>query len=260
MGDPMTGEERVLRDTLRQQIGEILDRAESELVRTVTQQQGRPFGREALDRELHEVRDAVLRMGAAVEHAIEASVRALVERDAVLAGTVMDGDLAINEMQRTVSALITTAIATQQPVARDLRFLLALDHVGYELERIGDHAKSIARHARTLAPRPPTRSLVALPDMGGLAAHQLHAILEALVEVDEVSAREVAAVDDEIDAMYHDSFRQLLDLMRADPSFVDPGTRLLLVAHDLERIGDRVTNIAEDVVFLARGEIEDLNP
>ena len=247
-------------DTLHRQIGEILDRAEKEPLRTVTQQQGRPFGRETLDRELREIRDAVLRMGGSVEDAIRDAVRALTEHDVPLAETVIQGDPAINEMQRQVSTLITTAIATQQPVARDLRFLLALDHVGYELERIGDHAKSVAKHARTLAAQPQLRPYVALPEMGALAVTQLHAILLALVDVDDVAARNVAAVDDEIDVRYHDSFDQLLQAMRADPGNVDRGTRLLLLAHDLERIGDRVTNIAEDVVFLARGEIEDLNP
>jgi phosphate transport system protein len=249
-----------MRDTLRAQIAEILERAEMELVRTVTQQQGRPQGREALDRELRSARDAVLRMGTAVEEAIAGSIRALADGDLAVATAVMDGDLAINEMQRDVSSLITTTIATQQPVARDLRFLLALDHVGYELERIGDHAKSVARHARKLAPQPQLRPYAALTEMGALAVAQLHAILRALVDVDEIAAREVAAVDDEIDSRYHLSFSQLLDVMRADSDNVEPGTRLLLVSHDLERIGDRVTNIAEDVVFLARGEIEDLNP
>ena len=247
-------------DTLQQHISEILARAETELIRSVTQQQGRPFGREAFDRELGDIRAAVLRMGTAVEEAIGFSVRALTENDVALARTVVVDDSQINEMQREVSALITTAIATQQPVARDLRFLLALDHVGYELERIGDHARSVARHALTLGAQPQLREHVALPEMGALATQQLHAILLALVDVDEVTAREIAAVDDEIDVRYHEIFEQLLVLMRADSANVNRGTHLLLVAHDLERIGDRVTNIAEDVVFLARGEIEDLNP
>ena len=247
-------------DALLLQIAEILDRAETELLRTVTYRQGRPFGRETLDRELGEIRDAVLRMGEAVEGAIGASVRALSANDVTLAESVIAGDVRINEMQRTISALITTSIATQQPVARDLRYLLALDHVGYELERIGDHAKSVAKHARYLGDEPQMQAYVALPEIGALAAEQLHAILLALVAVDEVRAREVAAVDDDIDARYHATFDQLLGLMRADGTNVNRGTHLLLVAHDLERIGDRVTNIAEDVVFLARGEIEDLNP
>jgi phosphate transport system protein len=247
-------------DTLREQVGDILDRAEKELLRAVTQQQGRPLGRATLERELREIRDGVLRMGAAVESSIRDAIRALVDNDGMLAQGVIDGDLRINEYQREVSGLIATAIATQQPVARDLRFLLSLDHVGYELERMGDHAKSVAMHARELAGQPPRAEYLALGEIGALAVNQLHAILRALVEVNEVRAREVAAVDDEIDTRYHATFDRLLDAMRASGSNVNGATRLLLVAHDLERIGDRVTNIAEDVVFLATGEIEDLNP
>jgi phosphate transport system protein len=228
-------------------------------IRAVTQQD-RPFARELLDRELRAITDAAIAMGAAVEEAIRSAVNALANSDADLAERVVDGDLRINEMQREVSSLVTTAIATQQPVARDLRFVLALDHVGYELERIGDHAKSVAKHARILAGQSPLAGHAGLPEIGDLAARQLHSILEALVAVDEDGARKVAAVDDEIDERYHAAFERLLELMRTDAANVERGTRLLLVAHDLERIGDRVTNIAEDVVFLARGEIEDLNP
>ena len=223
-------------------------------------QQDRPFARELLDRELRAITAAAMAMGAAVEDAIRGAVNALVTNDAALAGQVVDADPRINEMQREVSALVTTAIATQQPVARDLRFLLALDHVGYELERIGDHAKSVAKHARILAGEADPPVETALHEIGELAVRQLHDIVEALVGVDEDAARRVAALDDEIDERYHATFERLLALMRADAANVERGTRLLLVAHDFERIGDRVTNIAEDVVFLARGEIEDLNP
>jgi phosphate transport system protein len=250
-------------DPLRAQIGDILEHAESELIRAVTHQEGRTLGREALDRELRDLRDAVLRMGRAVEVAIEDALRALETRDVEAAARVVDGDAQINDMQREVSALITTVIATQQPVARDLRFLLALDHVGYELERIGDHARSVARHARTLgagAPAPVTASDASLAQIGRLARRQLEAILQALLTVDDLAARRVAAADDEIDDRYHASFDDLLSMMRTGRDKVEVGTHLLLVAHDLERIGDRVTNIAEDVVFLATGDIEDLNP
>src|SRR4029077_20145511 len=146
------------------------------------------------------------------------------------------------------------------PVARDLRFLMSLDHVAYELERMGDHASSVAKQARKLAPEPPLKRYVDLPAMGELVAVLVHGILRALVEVDQVAARAVAAQDDEIDSRYHRIFDEVLGLMRADPGNVDRGARILFAAHYLERIGDRVTNIAEDVVFLASGEIEDLNP
>jgi phosphate transport system protein len=216
--------------------------------------------RELLDRELRAIEDEVLRMGSLVEEQIRAALRSLVEHDAEAATAVIVGDGRINEAQRHISTLITTAIATQQPVARDLRFLLALDHVTYELERIGDHAGSVAKQARKLAPEPPLKEYVDLPRMGDLAAQQVHAVLRALVDVDQQLARETAARDDEIDALYHRTFDEVLELMRADPGNVERGTRILFAAHYLERIGDRVTNIAEDVVFLASGEIEDLNP
>jgi phosphate transport system protein len=216
--------------------------------------------RETLDRELREIRENVLRMGSMVGDQIRAALDALVRHDSEAATAVILGDGRINEVQRHISTLVSTTIATQQPVARDLRFLLALDHVTYELERIGDHAASVAKQARKLAPEPPLKKYVDLPQMGDIAAQQVHDVLRALVDVDLAQARQVAARDDEIDALYHRTFDEVLALMRADPGNVDRGARILFAGHYLERIGDRVTNIAEDVVFLATGEIEDLNP
>jgi phosphate transport system protein len=216
--------------------------------------------REVLDRELREVKENVLRMGSMVAEQIQAALAALTSHDTEAATAVIVGDGRINEVQRYVVKLITTTIATQQPVARDLRFLLALDHVTYELERMGDHAGSVAKQARRLAPDPPLKRYVDLPRMGELAAQQVHAVLRALVDMDEAAAREVARRDDDMDHLYRKIFDEILDLMRADPGNVDRGARILFAAHYLERIGDRVTNIAEDVVFLRSGEIEDLNP
>jgi phosphate transport system protein len=125
---------------------------------------------------------------------------------------------------------------------------------------MGDHAGSVAKQVRKLAPEPPLKRYVDVPAMGELAAQLVHGVLRALVDVDQTMAREVAARDDEIDALYHKTFSEVVDLMRADPANVERGTRILFAAHYIERIGDRVTNIAEDVVFLATGDIEDLNP
>jgi len=213
----------------------------------------------SLDRDEREIKDNVLRMGALVEEQIRAAIRALVDHDAGAATEVIVGDRQINEAQRHVISLITRVIATQQPVARDLRLLLSLDHVAYELERMGDHAASVAKQARKLAPVAPLKKYVDLPEMGERVAQLVHGVLRALVDVDEHLAREVAAGDDDVDALYHRIFDELLELMQASPENVDRGTRLLFAAHYLERIGDRVTNIAEDVVFLASGEISDLN-
>jgi phosphate transport system protein len=216
--------------------------------------------RASLDRGEREIKDAVLRMGVLVEDSILAALDALVHHDAGAALRVIQDDRRINEAQFHLSSLIATVIATQQPVARDLRFLLSLDHVTYELERMGDHAASVAKQARKLAPHPPLGPYVELPEMARLTATLVRGILGALVDIDEVAARHVAARDDEVDQLYHRVFENTLAVMRADPANVDPGTRILFAAHYLERIGDRVTNIAEDIVFLATGEIEDLNP
>jgi phosphate transport system protein len=247
-------------EPLTRQISEIMRDAETELIDVVSADPAAHPARVALDQEMREIKDNVLRMGSAVEDAIRAAIQALIEHDAAAATAVIVNDRQINEMQREVSTLITRAIATQSPVARDLRFLLSLDHVSYELERMGDHAGSVAKQVRKLAPFPPLKKYVDLPAMGELAAGLVGDILRALVDVDVNAARAVAARDDEIDDLYHKTFDEVVELMRADPGNVERGTRILFAAHYIERIGDRVTNIAEDVVFLASGEIEDLNP
>jgi phosphate transport system protein len=199
-------------------------------------------------------------MGALVEAQIRAAIDALVGHDAARAGAVIAEDARVNEAQRQVTSLIAMTIATQQPVARDLRFLLSLDHVVYEVERIGDHAAGVAKRARELAPKPPLKRYVDLPRMGEIAAELVRAIIVALVDVDADAARAIAARDDEIDHLYHQTFDEVLALMQADAANVERGMRIILAARELERIGDRVTNIAEDIVFLATGEVEDLNP
>ncbi len=253
----MTDDDPLAPGVVEDQVAAILN----ESARTVTTTGGVPRpARDMLDREMREIKDDILRMGSYVEESIRAAISALAAHDAAAATEVIIADGRINEMQREVSGLITRTIATQSPVARDLRFLLSLDHVGYELERMGDHAASVAKQVRKLAPLPPLKEYVDLPAMGGLAAQLVGGILRALIDVDVAAARWVAAREVEIDRLYHQTFDEVLELMRADPANVDRGTRILFAAYYLERIGDRVTNIAEDVVFLASGEIEDLNP
>lgn len=221
---------------------------------------GHPAARETLDREEQLIRDAVLRMGALVEAAIRQASRALTTHDTTLAMDVIKSDALINEAQRGVSRLIAVTIATQQPVARDLRYLLTLDHVTYELERIGDHASSLAKQTLKLAPEPPLDGYVHLPEMAERGALLVHGVLRALVDADAVKARQVAVDDDEVDRLYHATFDEVLELMRRDPANVERGTRIIIASHYLERIGDRATNIAEDVVYLVTGDVEDLNP
>jgi phosphate transport system protein len=221
---------------------------------------GIPARREALDREESLIKDAVLRMGSLVEDAIREASRALQTHDAELALRIIKGDAVINEAQRSVTRLISVTIATQSPVARDLRYLLTLDHVMYELERIGDHASSVAKAVIKLAPEPPLSEYVHLPEMAERCAVLVHGVLRALVDADAVAAREIAVQDDEIDRLYHATFDEVVALMRADPANVERGTRIIIASHYLERIGDRSTNIAEDIVYLVTGDVEDLNP
>ena len=216
--------------------------------------------RDPLDRELRQIKEIIVRMGSLTEAAIRDALTALTTHDAALAEKIIVNDRNINAMQHEVISVITTTIATQSPVARDLRNLLTMNHVAYELERIADHASSVAKVAKQLAPEPALQRYLHLPEIGELAAAQLHGVLLALVDSDAVRAREVAVSDDQIDALYRKSFDECVLLMEADKSNVERGTRLLFAAHYLERIGDRTTNIAEDIVYLVSGEVEDLNP
>ena len=219
-----------------------------------------PPSRIALDRDERLVKDGILRMGSLVESQIRDAIQAVVERDAERAERVIATDDRVNEMQREIADTVLMTIATQSPVARDLRFLMALDHVAFELERIGDHASGIAKVARRLFEEPPLREIRDLARIGNLAADQVRGVVSALIDVDDVLARQVAARDDEIDHGYRVVFGEIIDLMRTDLDTVERGTRMILAAHWVERIGDRVTNIAEDVVYLATGQVEDLNP
>ena len=214
--------------------------------------------RDVFDRELLAVREGVVRMGELVATAIDAAIGALASHDVDAAAAVVVNDEAVNAAQTDLTALIVTTIATQSPVAGDLRFVLSLAHVTYELERIGDHAAGVAKQVARIGT---TRNVdgPGLGRMGELASAILHGVLRALVDLDVDAARRVAAQDDEIDRLYHAYFERALERMRVEPEWVDVGAHLLFAAKDLERIGDRVTNIAEEVVFLATGEIEDLN-
>lgn len=251
----MTDQQRADRTDLADQVEALLDAAREG--DTPPHMQAR---RDPLDREEQAIKDDVLRMGTLVEEAIRAAAAALEAHDAVMALAVITGDARINDAQRGVSRLISITIATQQPVARDLRYLLTLDHVTYELERIGDHAASVAKQVIKLAPEPPLQGYVHLPEMAERAAVLVHGVLRALVDVDPVAAREIAVDDDEIDRLYHATFNEVVELMRQDPSNVERGTRIVIASHYLERIGDRATNIAEDIVYLVTGDVEDLNP
>ena len=216
--------------------------------------------RATFDRALDSVKDDVLRLGAKVEDALEQAGRALVERDPDLADGVRWDDRVVNELQRQINTDIATLIATQAPVARDARELLALYHASAELERMGDYAVNIAKLAQQLASEPETPILKQIPRMEQICREQLRSAMRALVDVSEERARAVCERDDEIDHLYNSVYEDALEIMTSQPNRARQATHMLFAAHHLERLGDRVTNIGEDVVYLATGQIEDLNP
>jgi len=216
--------------------------------------------RATFDRALDQVKDDVLRLGALVDHALERAGRALVERDSDLADRVRWDDAAVNELQRQINTEITTLIATQGPVARDVRELLALYHASAELERMGDYAVNIAKLAQQLASEPETPILRQIPQMEQICREQLRAAMRALVDISEEAARGVCERDDEIDHLYNSVYEDAMKLLESAPERARQTTHMLFAAHHLERLGDRVTNIGEDVVYLATGRVEDLNP
>ena len=216
--------------------------------------------RATFDRALDAVKDDVLRLGALVEESLERAGRALNERDTELADRVRWQDAGVNDLQREINTEITTLIATQAPVARDVRELLALYHASAELERMGDYAVNIAKLAQQLASEPETPIFRQIPQMERICREQLHAAMRALVDISEDAARAVCRRDDELDALYNSVYEEALDLMTSVPERARQATHMLFAAHHLERLGDRVTNIGEDVVYLATGRVEDLNP
>jgi phosphate transport system protein len=216
--------------------------------------------RSTLERELEQVRSDILRMGSLVESAIERSVQALKDRDADLAQQVINDDQAINQLRYAIEEQCLQLIATQQPAASDLRVVIAATHIAVELERIADHAEGTAEITKRIYQEPLLKPLIDLPVMAQVAQEMIHAALDAFVAFDADAAQKVAARDDEIDNLYQQVFRELLTYMLEDPRNISRATYLLWVAHNLERIGDRVTNICERVVFMATGRLEELQP
>jgi phosphate transport system protein len=215
--------------------------------------------RPTFDDELDGLSDDVLRLGGRVIDAIERSERALVDRDVDLADRVRWDDSETNELQRRINAEITTMIATQQPMARDVRILLGLHHAAAELERMGDYAVNISKLAQQMASEPEIPIFPQIPRMAQICREQLQAAMRALVDISEDEARAVCARDDEIDSLYSEVYEAAIGLMEEHPDRARQATHQLFAAHHLERLGDRVTNIGEDVVYLATGRVEDLN-
>jgi len=215
--------------------------------------------RAAFDQELRLVEDTVLRMGRLVGDLLQRAVDALQNHDVAAAAAVTEADAQVDQMHAEIEQRVITLIATQQPMAGDLRALTAALVIAIDLERMADHADGIARTARQLHHSALLRPLVDIPYMAQLVRGMLHDVLEAFAHRDPVLAEAVAARDDTIDALHHQVFRVLLTYMAESPRRLSEALDLIMVAMRLERAGDHVTNIAERVVFMATGQMKTLD-
>jgi phosphate transport system protein len=215
--------------------------------------------RDAFHQELREIEEAVVQMATLVEGEIARAMQALIRHDTLLVDEIISSDGMVNEMQRNIRNRSISIMARQAPVARDLRELTTVQLVINELERMGDHAVGVARQTLRIPTQDPLPAAGDLSEMAKLVRQQVRDVIQAFVDVNVQAARDICGRDDEIDHQYRQIFAELIELMRHDSDMVQVATSLLFVAHDLERIGDRVTNIGEDIIYMVTGEIEELN-
>ncbi len=215
--------------------------------------------RETFDRELQRLQDEMLRLGSIVRHALLQSVQALKRRDFAASRRLIEEDNAINDKRFEIEHDALVLIATQQPMAGDLRILAAIVEIVAELERIGDYAKGIATINLMIGDRPLVKPLVDIPLMAEKAASMLYRALDSFVHRDVELARAIPAEDDEIDALYNQVYRELVTYIFGDPGHIEQANQLLWVAHNLERAADRTINICERVVFTVTGQLEELD-
>ncbi|NOZ05655.1 MAG: phosphate signaling complex protein PhoU [Chloroflexi bacterium] len=215
--------------------------------------------RESFEMRLAALQQDLLKMGQAVDQAIDLSVKALANRDKPLAQQVIDNDDHINALQHDIQEQCLVLIATQQPLASDLRVISAIFSVATELERMGDYAEGIAKITLMLADHPLLKPLIDIPRMAEKGRQLLRDQLDCLMRRDAGRARELAHEDDEVDALFDQIYRELLIFMMDDPRTITRATHLMWVAHNLERASDRTTNIGESTVFMVTGEVLELN-
>jgi phosphate transport system protein len=214
--------------------------------------------REAYSGQIRELRDAVVDLASMVDKAIARSVDALKRQDVQLAWEVIRADTAINLRRWQTEERALLIIATQAPMAGDLRTIAAVIHIVTDLERMADHAAGNARIVVQTADEPLLKPLVDIPRMCDLARSMLADSITAFIEGDAEAARAIVARDDAVDDLYNQTYRELLTYMMADPTTINRATHLLWAAHNLERIADRVTNICERVVFAVTGALEEM--
>jgi phosphate transport system protein len=214
--------------------------------------------RTAFHKRLREIQDDVLAMGSMVSKATLRSIDALKNRDLDLAHQIVADDKKVNRKRFEIEEKCVELIATQQPMASDLRIILAVLNIISEVERIGDYAEGIAKIAIMIGDEPPLKPLIDIPRMAEKTVDMLRRSLDAFVNRDAEAAKKISAEDDVVDQLYDQVFRELLTFMAEDPKTITRATRLIWVAHNLERSADRVTNICERVVFVVTGKMEEI--
>jgi phosphate transport system protein len=214
--------------------------------------------RQTFENEIQQVKDEVLLLGSMVEHAIMASVEALKKRDIKGAEKIIADDAEINKKRFAIESQLMILIATQQPMAHDLRLLASTMEIISELERMGDYAKGIANINIRMGEEKLLKPLIDVPRMAQIGTNMLHRSLTAFVTEDVEAAKAIPAEDDEVDALYTQIYRELMLFIIQDPKSIERANWLLWVAHNLERVADRVTNICERTIFIATGEMTEI--
>ena len=214
--------------------------------------------RKTFENEIKQVKDDVLMLGSMVEQALVDAVDALKKRDIKAAEKIFQGDRDINKKRFDIENKLMVLIATQQPMAHDLRLLASTMEIISELERMGDYAKGIANINIRMGDASLLKPLIDIPRMAQKGADMLHRSLTAFVNEDVEAAKKIPIEDDEVDALYNQIYRELMTFIIQDPKNIERANWLLWVAHNLERFADRVTNICERTVFIATGEMSEI--
>lgn len=215
--------------------------------------------RETLERKIQELLDDLLELGSLVEQATLQAVDSLKDRDIEASKSIYAGDQVINDKRFDIESQCMIVMASQQPMATDLRILASMLEISTELERMGDYAKGIALINIRMGDEPLLKPLVDLPRMAEITVDMLHRALEAFAKGDVEQARAIPKEDDRVDHLYNQIYRELITFMISDPSFIDRANYLMWASHNLERMADRVTNICERTIFVATGELIELD-
>ncbi len=215
--------------------------------------------REQFEHDLQQLKDELLLMASMAAEAIRRSIKALETMDEALSRAIIADDTKINEMRFAIEDSCLTLIATQQPMARDMRLIAGVLEISGELERIGDYGKGIGRIVLLMDGKPPIKPLIDIPRMADVALIMLDKAMEAFIANDAVQASRIPAMDDEVDALYNQVYSELLTVLMAHPGEMERANHLLWAAHNLERCADRVNNICERVIYTATGEFREID-